>query len=277
MSKINIRNKSTHLVWVMVAGIVALFLLPVISSAQTVLQGYGSEEKLQRGMLVALKDGDESKVVALTDKSVQKFKGVIVEQNDSPVTISNDERRNFVATVGPYEVLVSNENGPIKAGNYISVSSTSGIGALARENQQFVIGVAAQDFGGGGDAISSATTEAGNKIQVGRIKVDVAFGKNPGAKDANANKVPEALRRISESIADKPVNTSRIYIGLAIFIVTAVVSGIVLFSGVRSGVIAIGRNPLSKSSIYRGLIQVILLGLIIFLAGIFGVYLVLKL
>lgn len=277
MSKINIFDKSPLLLWVMVVGIMAVFVFSGIVAAQTVLQGYGSDEKLQRGMLVALKEGDESKVVALTDKTVEKFKGVIVEQNDSPVTISNEDRKNFVATVGPYEVLVSDENGPIKAGNYISVSSTSGIGALARESQQFVVGVAAGDFNGGSDAISSATGEGGKKTQVGRIKVDVAFGKNPGAKDANPNKVPEVLKRISESIADKPVSTTRIYVGLVVFIATTLVAGTMLFSGVRSGVISIGRNPLSKTSIYRGLIQVVLLGLIIFITGIFGVYLVLKL
>mgnify|MGYP000941538880 CR=1 FL=1 len=265
----------------LVAGVLflAVFLLSLLanSSAQTVLQGYGSDEKLQRGMLVALKEGDESKVVALTDKTVEKFKGVIVEQNDSPVTISNDDRKNFVATVGPYEVLVSNENGPIKKGNYVSLSSTSGIGALATENQKFVIGVATSDFTGSSDSLTSASNTAGRKAEVGRITVDVAFGKNPNARDPAESKVPAILKKVSESIADKPVNTVRIYISLAIFLAAAAVTGTMLFSGVRSAVVAIGRNPLSKSSIYRGLLQVVILALIIFLVGIFGVYLVLKL
>ncbi len=261
----------------MVVACLCLMVMAPIAHGQTVLQGYASDEKLQRGMLVALKEGDESKVVALTDKTVEKFKGVIVEQNDSPVTISNEDRKNFVATVGPYEVLVSNENGPIKKGNYISLSSTSGIGALATENQKFVVGVATSDFTGSSDSLATASNTAGRKAEVGRITVDVAFGKNPNARDPAENKVPAILKKVSESIADKPVSTFRIYIGLAIFIAAAAVAGTMLFSGVRSAVVAIGRNPLSKSSIYRGLLQVVLLGLIIFLVGIFGVYLVLKL
>jgi hypothetical protein len=157
------------------------------------------------------------------------------------------------------------------------VSSTPGIGALATENQKFVVGVAAGDFAGQGDAISSTSGEGGKKTQVGRIRVDVAFGKNPSAKDPQDSKVPAVLKRISESIADKPVSTTKIYVGFIVFLGTAIIACTTLFSGVRSAVISIGRNPLSKASIYRGLFQVVLLGLIIFITGIFGVYLILKL
>lgn len=272
----NLKHLSVLVVTVVSLGAIFFGGLSLVN-AQTVLQGYTSEEKLQRGMLVALKDGDQSKVVALTDKTVDKFKGVVVEQNDSPITISSEERKIFVADVGPYEVLVSDENGPIKKGNYISISSTSGIGAAATENQSFVVGVAADDFGGGGDSISSTTNSAGRKAQVGRIRVDVAFGKNPSARDPDSGKVPAVLKRLSETIADKPVSATKIYIGLGVFLVTAAIAGLTMFSGVRSAVISIGRNPLSKASIYRGLIQVVLFGLIIFITGIFGVYLILKL
>jgi len=51
----------------------------------------------------------------------------------------------------------------------------------------------------------------------------------------------------------------------------------VMYSGIRSGMIAVGRNPLSKKSIIRSLIQTVIAGLIIFLAGVFAVYLLLKL
>lgn len=277
MSKINTLVKSNNFLWVMIFAVMAIFTLSANVLAQTVLQGYSSDEKLQRGMLVALKDGDQTKVSALTRETADKFKGVVVEQNDSPVTISSDDRKIFVAAVGPYEVLVSDENGAIKKGNYICVSSTPGIGALATEDQKFVVGVAANDFTGQGDAISSTTSKEGKKTQVGRIKIDVAFGKNPSAKDPLDSKVPAILKKISETVADKPVSATKIYVGVLIFMATAIVAGITLFSGVRSAVISIGRNPLSKVSIYRGLIQVVLLGLIIFITGIFGVYLVLKL
>jgi hypothetical protein len=60
-------------------------------------------------------------------------------------------------------------------------------------------------------------------------------------------------------------------------VIAGAVSGSLIYSGIRSGMIAIGRNPLSKKSIVRGIIQVVIVGLIIFLVGVFGVYLLLKL
>jgi hypothetical protein len=50
-----------------------------------------------------------------------------------------------------------------------------------------------------------------------------------------------------------------------------------LYSGIRSGMIAVGRNPLSKKSIMRSLIETVIAGLIVFAVGIFAVYLLLKL
>ena len=64
---------------------------------------------------------------------------------------------------------------------------------------------------------------------------------------------------------------------MAVLFAAAAVSGALIYSGVRSGMIAIGRNPLSKKSILRGIVQVIIVAITIFLIGIFGVYLLLKL
>ena len=245
--------------------------------AQSVLQGYSTDESLQKGMLIALKEGDDSKIVAVTDKNVNKFKGVVVNKNDSPVTISNEERKVFVASTGPYEVLVSDENGPIKKGNYLSISSSSGIAANAHDTQEYVIGVATSDFEGKGDTISTTTAEGGQKTNIGRVTVDVALAKNPNMKAPAKDRIPDAIQKLSRAIADKPVSNIRIYIAMAIFIAASAIAGTMLYSGVRNTMISIGRNPLSKASIYRGLLQVILLSLIIFIVGIFGVYLLLKL
>ena len=252
-------------------AVILLASLGVVS-AQSVLQGYSSDENLQKGMLVALKEGDESKVVALSEKNSSRFKGVVVDKNDSPVTISDEKHKLFVATNGPYELIVTDENGSIKKGDYISLSTTAGLAAKANETQDFVVGVASGDFKGGGDSVGSTS----KKANVGRILVDVNFGKNPGRKSTD-NKVPVALKKISQTIADKPVSTVRIYLAVFIFIVASIITGLMLYSGVKNTVVSIGRNPLSKGTIYKGLFQVVLLALIIFLVGLFGVYLILKL
>lgn len=247
------------------------------SLAQTVLQGYSSDETLQRGMLVSSKEGDGSKVAALTDKNVEKMKGVVAQQGDSPVTISSEGNKIFVATTGIYEVLVTNENGTIKKGDYLSISSLAGIAMKASETQGYVIGRATSDFNGGGDGLGTSTTKDGRKVNFGRILVDIAVSRNPYAKNPEKDKVPDALQKLSRAIADKPVSSVRIYLGLFVFLVTSIICGVMLYSGTRSSLISIGRNPLSKATIYRGMVQVVLLSLIVFLVGLFGVYLLLKL
>lgn len=51
----------------------------------------------------------------------------------------------------------------------------------------------------------------------------------------------------------------------------------VLYAGIRNGVISIGRNPMSKKSIFRAIFEVILTAALILIIGLFAVYLLLKL
>jgi hypothetical protein len=263
-------------------AVVSLCFLVLVSlthplSAQSVLQGYSSEEKLQRGMFVSTKEGDETKVVSLTDKNSEHMKGVVVEQNDSPVTISSEDRKIFVATSGLYDALVSNENGKIKKGDLLSISNLSGIAMKSDERQVYIVGRAAADFEGAGDAIGTSQAAGNKTVQFGRIPVDIGVSKNPLLEIPEKDRIPDALQKISQSIADKPVSSVKIYLGMLVLILSAAISGMMLYSGVRSSLVGIGRNPLSKVSIYRGLIQVVLLSLIVFIIGLFGVYLLLKL
>jgi len=62
-----------------------------------------------------------------------------------------------------------------------------------------------------------------------------------------------------------------------ILIIIAAISGSILYGGVRTTMVSIGRNPLAKASIMRGLAQVVLVSIIIFIIGLIGVYLLLKL
>src|SRR5689334_14787290 len=108
--------------------------------AQAVTQGYGSDQTLQRGMLVQLKDSDTSKVEAVKQATAEKMYGTVVDANDAPVTLSTDGKKVFVATAGQYEVLVSTQNGEIKPGDYIAVSAIDGIGMKAGPKDEIVVG-----------------------------------------------------------------------------------------------------------------------------------------
>lgn len=247
--------------------------------AQSVTEGYASDEPLQRGMLVAVKKEDSKKVEAITSESLDRLKGVVIQPSDSPVTLSSENEKVFVATSGTYEVLISDQNGSIEPGDYISISPLAGIGMKASENQSLVLGRAVTAFKGEGDSIGSTPATGNDKklVNFGRIQVNISINRNPLLKLPDNPKVPKLLEKISESIANKPLSPSRIYIATAVFFVAGLISGIMLYSGARSSLISIGRNPFSKKVILRGLVQVVILSLIVFIIGIFGVYLLLKL
>jgi len=262
------------------AGLLGLILLSASPlNAQTLTQGYGTDEPLQKGMIVRLKEDDVSKVAALSFEEMEKMFGVVVDSNDSPVTLSSEEEKTFIATVGRYETLVSNQNGEISPGDYITISSVRGVGMKAGNKEPVIVGRAIDGYNGSEKTVGSTEIKNGDatkKVNLARIQVDIGVSRNPLLKAEEPN-LPELLRRATESLAGKPVSPAKAYISVIIFILSTVIAGSLMYGGVRSAITSIGRNPLSKKSIIRGMAQVIVTGLIIFISGIFGVYLLLKL
>jgi hypothetical protein len=186
------------------------------------------------------------------------------------LTVQKKGEQVFVATGGSYPTFVSTEDGAIKAGDYISISSVNGVGSKA-DNQPTVLGKALEDYSGKSNVITT-TTEGHN---IGRIHVSIIPGKNPLVKDNVA--IPAPLKRFGQAIAGKNISAIRIYVALSIFVVTSIIALTVLAVGVRSSITSIGRNPLSKKYILRGLFQVLTVAFLVFLIGMFGVYLLLRL
>ena len=263
-------------------GLILLFFVSISHplAAQSVTQGYGTEETLQRGMLVSLKDGDATRVEPADLENVKRLHGIVVNPNDAPVTLSTETEKTFVATIGRYEGLVSDENGTIKQGDYISVSKVRGIGMKADTKANNVIGKALADFDGKSGVLSTTDLKDNGgvvqKVNIGRIALDIGIGANPLAKPEQVN-LPGFLQKATETIAKKSVSPVRVYLSLVILAAAVAIAGSMLYAGVRSSMISIGRNPLSKQSIMRSLIQVIITSFIVFIIGIFGVYLLLKL
>lgn len=252
------------------------------STSQAVTQGYGTRQPLQNGIIVMLDEKDSTKVIPLTEATATKMQGVVVAANDATVTISSNGNTGqvFVATFGHYDVLVSNQNGPIKAGDYITISALAGVGMKVDTTQPTVLGKATGDFSGTSKVAGTAKLKdsAGKEVTVslGRIPVDITISHNP-LQQVAADGLPDFLQHASQSVAGKPVSSARIYVSLVVLLMSTMVAGGILYSGVRGGLIAIGRNPMAKKQIIAGIIRVVLSGLICFIIGIFGVYLLLKL
>ena len=275
----------TKLSWSKVGAVICLALLIILTAAgvlqaQTLTQGYGTDAPIQKGMIIRIKEGDTAKVQPLAPDQADKMHGVVVDSNDAAVTLSADGEKVFVATTGRYEVLVSDQAGEVKEGDYIAISALHGVGMKAGSKDPMVVGRALKAFDGRNNVVGATKikdSSGGERdAKLGRVTADITVARNPLVKGENPN-LPGFLREVSESIAGKPVGATRVYIGLVVLVLTTIVSGSLLYGGVRSGIISMGRNPLSKKLILRGMIQVIVTGLIIFILGLFGVYLLLKL
>jgi len=249
--------------------------------AQNVTQGYESDTPLQKGMMVRLKPGDGSKVQAVTQTDAPSMLGVVVSASDAPVTLSNTgaKQQVFVATYGQYDVLISNQNGAVKVGDLITVSSLSGIGMRADNKQEIIIGKALTAFDGKTGSIGTASldTSKGKKsVNLGIVNVAVSVAHNPLYDKDNTPGVPKFLSKAAQIVTDRPVSAFRIYASLAVLVVCFAIAGAILYIGVRSSMTAVGRNPLAKKSIMRSLVQVVLISLIIFVISVIAVYLLLK-
>ncbi len=262
---------------------VLLFAASSPISAQAVVQGFGSDSTLEPGMIVQLDTADTSKVLPATQENVSRVHGIVVSPNDAPVSLepSSNKQEYYVATSGIYDVLVSDQNGAIAKGDYVTVSSIAGVGMKASPNQTVVLGKALDDFDGSTniEGTSSLTLSNGKKttVHLGLVSVDMSISHNPLYQQSVASAIPAQLQKVGSSIAHKPVSLARIYISIAVLLAAVGISSTMLVTGVRTSLIAIGRNPLARAHIVRGLVQITFTSLIIFIVGVFGVYLLLKL
>jgi hypothetical protein len=249
--------------------LIFLSISPVVNS-ETIVRGFRFKGTLQPGLIVAVSQNISNTVEASPGNDAARIYGVVIDPSQAPLTEQQQGQQVFIATAGNYPVLVSDQNGPVKAGDYISISSVSGIGAKVSSSQPVVLGRALESF----DGKKNVITEGPNGDAVGKVSVSIVPGKNPVVRESAA--IPSPLKRIGDSIAGKNVSPLRIYAAMAVFLIAAIIGVSILLVGIRSSIVAIGRNPLSRKSIMRGLFQAIMAAMLVLIIGVVTVYLLLK-
>lgn len=241
-------------------------------SADSLVRGFKSKGLLQPGWVVAISKGTTDMVEAAPANDPSRMYGVVIDPSQAPATVRRQESQQvYVVSNGTFPVLANTQNGVIRPGDYVSMSRTDGIASKATSQQLYVLGRAVEGF----DGRNNVLVNGNNGSAIGRIQVDLNVIRNPLQYDRVA--IPSPLKRAGEAIAGRNVSAERIYAALAVFLVSAILAGILLWSGVRSSIVSIGRNPLSRHSILQGLIQVIGAAGAVLIIGVIGVYLLLKL
>lgn len=266
---------------------VGIFLMPLQALAVDYgggsVQGYAADRPIDNGTIVRLTGEGSNKVTTASQKELSNMFGVTVDHQQLSIRVSNEGLENevFVAVSGTYNVLVSTQGGKIKSGDYITLSSINGVGMKAGTEEETVLGRAVSSFDGSGvtlgqTALSDVDGNTTQTVKLGSVPVTIEIQRNPNEKSTKV-KVPEMLERIGQAIAEKEVSPIRIYLSLAITIISLISAIVVIYSGVRNSMISIGRNPMSKKSIFRALLEIILTSLLILIIGLFAVYLLLRL
>jgi len=247
------------------------------------VQGYASEEPLDKGTVVQLAGEGSTSVKVASQKELRNMFGIVVDKSQLPFTITNEGLKNetFVAASGTYDALVSTQGGTIRPGDYLTMSSINGVLMKAGTEEETVFGRANSGFDGKGVTLGTSTLKDVNgkenqTVTLGSGPTTIDIKKNPNVKSTEVD-ILEQLRRVGQQIAEKEVSPIRIYLSMAITTISLIAAIAVIYAGVRNSIISIGRNPMSKKTIFRALLEIILTSILILVIGLFAVYLLLKL
>ncbi len=185
--------------------------------------------------------------------------GVIVE--NPGVSFIDDSGGVPVVSSGNVYTNVSSINGSIRRGDFITSSTTPGVAQLAKKSG-YVLGLALEDY---------TNTNAN---EVGKILVSVSVRPailTTGAGDNLIELVKEGVSGAFES----PLAALR-YIVAGILVVASFLFGVLHFGKMaKSGVEALGRNPLAARTIQFGILLNVLIAIVIMALGLGIAYLVL--
>lgn len=167
----------------------------------------------------------------------------------------------LVTSSGNTHVLVSSINGNIKKGDYVTSSKTPGVGQLAKKSG-YVLGTALADYSSD-DAQST-----------GLLLVNLS--PRPAVLTAGARN--NLMQLIFEGVSgafESPLAALR-YVIAGILVVVSFIFGLLHFGKMaKSGVEALGRNPLAAKTIQFGIMLNVLIAIVIMGIGLGIAYIVL--
>ncbi len=263
---------------ILVAFAFALFtsaVIPgVVGAVSTfIAESYSSDKPLPANSLASLKSDSTDKVEASTTGNVDTMVGVVIDRSDASISFSNgDQKQVQIAKSGTLNVLVSNINGAVEQGDYITASPVEGVGMRATGSTK-VLGIAQNNLENGVTQKIKNDDGSEQEIKVGTVSVLISIS---GYIEESENSfIPRPVQEIANTLAGRTVSPLPILLSIGVFVVTLIIVTIIIYSMVRNGIISVGRNPLSGSAIYRNIIQLSVLVLGILIATFILIYFIL--
>jgi F0F1-type ATP synthase membrane subunit c/vacuolar-type H+-ATPase subunit K len=221
------------------------------------------------GAIVSLKGGLYQLSQEAYDSDIV---GVIDTTPDILVDLNPSAANNYpVVSDGQAYVQVNLSEGPIAVGDFLTTSANPGE-AMKASQPGIVLGQAMEDY---------APADTSNSGQVlASINIHYAdFGVAPGRSVfGNLNRIIGDIFSFASTEAEKQPAAFIRYLLAGIVILVSLVLGYTTFGKVaRSGVEAIGRNPLARRSIMVGVALNVGLGGIVILTGMIIAYYLIRL
>ena len=172
-----------------------------------------------------------------------------------------------VVSEGHAYVRVSQSNGVILAGDWITSSSIQGVGMKA-SGAGYVIGQALEGF-------SPQSPQDIGEILVSLEVRFLEFDKSR-ADDTLVNLITDLIAEILSLTAayasDEPSLVFRYLVAAIIILIVIIISYFGFARVARNGIVALGRNPLAKNSIITGIVLNVAIAVVIVVAGMLVAY-----
>jgi len=214
-----------------------------------------ADSNAPHGSIVAFKDGTYS----LSSEEYDKDMFGVINENP-PLLLEFPETGSAIPVVseGEVEVRVTNVNGDIKKGDFVTSSDTPGVGQKA-DRSGYVLGIATENHAGGEGLIA--------------VQADIKLA----TMDSINENLVEGLSTALRAPFLTPLTSMR-YLIAALVATGAFVVGFSSFGRISGrGIEALGRNPLARRSIQIGIVFNFILTAVIMLLGLLLAYFILTL
>ncbi len=208
------------------------------------------EEETQAGDIVCSEEGG---FILCADAYLPSIYGVIVENPPAALESTDLPDVPLVVTTGDAIVRVSTQNGEIVEGDIITTSERPGVGQKATVNG-FALGIAMEGFA------------SANPDDVGEVLVSINIHPTSSFAGSRSNLISNIRQALSSPVV-APLDSLRYLLAFVVALISFALGFVYFGRVVRSGVDAIGRNPLAARTIQVTILINIVITIVIVLTG----------
>jgi hypothetical protein len=254
---ISISTIRHRIIFGLAAGaLVALTNAPIAGAVLS--QAFNASKTILPGSLVVQNKSGDIDLASLNN--ADELFGVAVPSITATPAPGSGAGQVQVATSGTADVFVTDAAGPVHTGDYLTVSPVAGVAQVAGSTNSRVIGTAQSNFySSGAGTTKQAIPALGGKsrtVSIGQIPVVIAASNYTPTAGRAPYAVPNWIQSLANTLVGRSVSPLRVLVASILVLVSLVCITVLLYASVRNSLVSIGRNPLARASVLRGLLEV---------------------